>query len=236
MREESMHMNEHETVLALLPWEANGTLAGNQRPRVAAHLAHCEQCRRELELLERSFALASRAPRIEAKAIDAGWRRMTARLDQDDARRAKTEQPGWRDALTQAFGKLWSASSGWSFAVPAAAAAAVVAMVVGYPLLNTSPNEAAPYRVLTSPQSGGATESALQLRVKFKADTSPALLTQWLADARTPTTLRRESAAQYLVELPPPADFQAMNRVFEQLSRHTEVEDVQIVVPGKATP
>jgi Putative zinc-finger len=229
-----MDMNEHETVLALLPWEANGTLAGDERPRVAAHVAHCAACRRELDLLERSFALASRAPRVEAAAIDAGWQRMTARLDRHDARRAKTAPLGWRDALASALGKLWPAS-GWRFAGPAIAAAAVAAMVVGYPLLMPSATDA-PYRVLTSPQSGSAADAALQLRVKFKADASPTLLAQWLADTRTATTLRRESATQYLVELPPPADFQAMNRVFEQLSRHAEIEDVQIVVQGKATP
>jgi hypothetical protein len=230
-----MSMNEHETVLALLPWEANGTLAGDQRPRVAAHLARCAQCRGELDLLERSFAVASRGPRVEAATIDAGWRRMTARLDQDDARRhAKAERFGWRHAVEHALGRLRPAS-GWGFAAPAAAFAAVAAIVVGYPLLNASPGDA-PYSVLTSTPSTNATEAALQLRVKFKADTSPALLAQWLADARTPTALRRESATQYLVELPPPADFQAMNRVFEQLSRRAEVEDVQIVVQGKAAP
>jgi Putative zinc-finger len=230
-----MDMNEHETVLALLPWEANGTLAGDERPRVAAHVAHCAACRRELDLLERSFALASRAPRVEAAAIDAGWQRMTARLDRHDARHAKIAPLGWRDVLASAFGKLWPAS-GWRFAGPAIAAAAVAAMVVGYPLLTPSTDDDTPYQVLTSPQSGSTAEAALQLRVKLKADASPTLLAQWLADARTATTLRRESATQYLVLLPPPADFQAMNRVFEQLSRHAEVEDVQIVVQGKATP
>jgi hypothetical protein len=232
MRDQPMNLDEHEAVLALLPWEANGTLAGEQRPRVAAHLAHCALCRGELELLERSFALASRTPRVEAATIDAGWRRMTARLEQDDARRAKNKPFGWRHALEQAFGKLRPAS-GWGFAGPAFAAAAVAAIVVGYPLLTPSADDAAPYRVLTSAPNGNAAEAALQLRVKFKANTSPALLAQWLVDARTPTTLRRESASQYLVELPPPADFQAMNRVFEQLSRRAEVEDVQIVVQGK---
>jgi hypothetical protein len=233
MRDEPMNMNEHETVLALLPWEANGTLAGDQRPRVAAHLAHCALCRGELALLERSFAIASRAPRVEAATIDAGWRRMTSRLEQDDARRhAKAEPLGWHHALAQALGWL-RPTSGWGLAGSAAAVAAVVAMVVGYPLLSSSERDAAPYRVLTSAPNGGAAETALLLRVKFKGNTSPALLTQWLVDARTATTLRRESASQYLVELPPPADFQAMNRVFEQLSRRAEVEDVQIVVPGK---
>ncbi len=228
-------MNEHETVLSLLPWEANGTLAGHERPRVAAHLAHCEQCRAELALLERSFALASRGPRVEATAIDAGWRRMTARLDEDAARhRVKAERFGWRHAFEHAFSRL-RPTAGWGFAAPAAAFATVAAIVVGYPLLNASSGNA-PYSVLTSAPSSNANEAALQLRVKFKADTSPALLAQWLADARTATALRRESATQYLVELPPPADFQAMNRVFEQLSRRAEVEDVQIVVQGKATP
>jgi hypothetical protein len=235
MRDQSNHTDEHDTVLALLPWEANGTLAGDQRPRVAAHLAQCALCRDELELLERSFALASRAPRVEATTIDAGWRRMTARLEHDDARRAKAERFGWRHAVEQAFGRLWPAS-GWGFAGSAAAFAAVAAIVVGYPLLNTSQGDAAPYRVLTSAPNGSAAETALQLRVKFKANTSPALLAQWLVDARTATTLRRESASQYLVELPPPADFQALNRVFEQLSRRAEVEDVQIVVQGKGPP
>lgn len=236
MREKSINTDEHDTVLALLPWEANGTLASDQRPRVAAHLAHCASCRGELDLLERSFAVASRAPRVEAATIDAGWRRMTSRLDQDEARRnaTKAERAGWRQAVEQALGWLRPAS-GWGLAGSAAAVAAVaavVAIVVGTPLLNPSERDAAPYRVLTSAPNGSA-ETALLLRVRFKADTSPALLTQWLVDAHTPTTLRRESGSQYLVELPPPADFQALNHVFEQLSRRAEVEDVQIVVQGK---
>lgn len=230
MHDESMNTDEHDTVLALLPWQANGTLAGDQRPRVAAHLASCAWCRGELDLLERSFAIASRAPRVEAATIDAGWRRMTARLDQDEARRAEVERFGWRHAMQQALGWL-RPTSGWGLAGSAAAVAALVAMVAGYPLQKPAEDDAR-YRVLTSAPNSSA-ETALQLRVKFKRETAPALLTQWLGEARTPTTLRRESASQYIVELPPPADFQAMNRVFEQLSRRAEVEDVQIVVPGK---
>ena len=157
MRDQSIDTDEHDTVLALLPWEANGTLAGDQRPRVAAHLAHCASCRGELDLLERSFAIASRAPRVEAATIDAGWRRMTSRLDQDEARRnaAKAKQAGWRQAVEQAFGWLRPAS-GWGWAGSAAAVAAVVAIVVGTPLLNPSERDAAPYRVLTSAPNGSA--------------------------------------------------------------------------------
>jgi hypothetical protein len=232
MFESAIDRDEHHAVLALLPWEANGTLAGDQRPRVAAHLVHCAQCRGELELLERSFALASRAPRVEAARIDAGWRRMTARIDRDDARRAQAETSGWRHGLKRALGWLRPAA-GWRRAGPAYAVAAVAALVIGYPLLDRSEPDAAPYHVLTSAPNGSSAEAAFLLRVKFKDNTSPALLAQWLVEARTPTTLRRESGTQYLVELTPPADFQAMNRVFEQLSRHAEVEDVQIVVHGK---
>ena len=36
----------------LLPWLANGTLAGAERQEVEAHVATCERCRRELVWLE----------------------------------------------------------------------------------------------------------------------------------------------------------------------------------------
>lgn len=36
----------------LLPWYANGTLAGDERTRVDRHLADCAHCRAELEFLE----------------------------------------------------------------------------------------------------------------------------------------------------------------------------------------
>ena len=50
----------------LLPWLANGTLAGAERQAVEAHLATCERCRRELAWLESLHSSVAKLENIQA--------------------------------------------------------------------------------------------------------------------------------------------------------------------------
>jgi hypothetical protein len=95
----------HREAQDLLPWLANGSLAGDELARVEAHLGRCAQCRADLDTLytlrdgadaplpelDAEAALARLLPQLETPAVPAsaplpavpGWR---ARLAANDAR------------------------------------------------------------------------------------------------------------------------------------------------------
>lgn len=69
----------HHTTLELLPWYVNGTLEGNERAQVEAHLSACLPCRRELEAqraLQSAMLVSQRDPELARAAA-----RMHAHLD-----------------------------------------------------------------------------------------------------------------------------------------------------------
>jgi hypothetical protein len=74
-----------DTVAALLPWHANGTLEGSDRAVVEAHTEFCAACRAALAL-ERRIVESIRAPRDNIEqSPHAAWQKLMARLDADPA-------------------------------------------------------------------------------------------------------------------------------------------------------
>lgn len=92
----------HEHPDALLPWHANGTLTGEERRLVEAHLDQCPRCRRELAFLQRlREMIKSQASSCEEPG-ELGLRRLLRDLD---VREREVSRPGgfrWRPALAVA--------------------------------------------------------------------------------------------------------------------------------------
>jgi anti-sigma factor RsiW len=63
----------------LLAWYANGTLAGEELDKVNQHLAGCERCRAEVDLL-RVVAREIRQEVVELAPVDSGWQRIRAQI------------------------------------------------------------------------------------------------------------------------------------------------------------
>lgn len=73
--------NEHHHVWAMLPWIANDSATQEQRTRVAAHVAHCDDCRVELKAQEQlQRALLAQAPAVSLDP-DEGLQRLLGRID-----------------------------------------------------------------------------------------------------------------------------------------------------------
>lgn len=226
--------NEHDDVFAQLAWHANDTLPADQRARVMAHLARCAACRSEFAAIELSFEVASRVPAVSAAAIDAGWQRMLARTERTAAppraaSLAGTRMRRWREAASQMLRRSGLDSSRGVVVWAGAAAALAVTTVVVLPMLGQAERDAGAYRVLTSAPGN---DSSVRLRVKFKNATTTAQVMRRLHDVRADTSVQQQSASEYVVGLPPAADFQAVNQVFEHLARDAEVDDVQLIVPA----
>jgi hypothetical protein len=75
----------HEEAQSLLPWLANGSLAGAELERVQSHVKGCAACRTELALLHTLRAAnVDTAPAADADA-DAALARLLPQLDAPDA-------------------------------------------------------------------------------------------------------------------------------------------------------
>jgi hypothetical protein len=117
-----------EIVGELLSWHANGTLGPADRALVDAHTAVCETCRTTLAV-ERRLVEGMRAPRGNVEqSPHAGWQKLLARLDAEDAAMAlrerdlpRAEAPRSAMSLGSAAGALASMSGAARETVPARA-------------------------------------------------------------------------------------------------------------------
>lgn len=161
---------KHE-LAGLLPWHANGTLAGAEAQRFAAHLAQCPLCQQELSEQEQLRGLL-RAPVAIEYAPQAGLRKLMQRIDGAPAARPPAAKR-WLAGLAGWTG--WNGLGGgsgrprgpvaWLSAAVVLQAVALSALLffvaVGRPGLAPS-DGAAPYLTLSTPSSGEA-----RLRVLF---------------------------------------------------------------------
>jgi hypothetical protein len=163
----------HPAAQDVLPWLANGTLAGTELERVQAHVETCADCRADLALL-RTVHAAGPAPGLEFDP-DRALARLMPRLDaapvEEDAPVpcAVPEAPSllqrWRDRLA-ANDRTW---------LRAAVAAQFCAIAVLGALLArpaAQPDAAHDYRVLGAAGANGAA----RLVVTFRPDTTEAEL------------------------------------------------------------
>ncbi|HLY52642.1 MAG TPA: zf-HC2 domain-containing protein, partial [Steroidobacteraceae bacterium] len=70
----------HEECRLLLPWLANGRLAGAERARLEPHVRDCAECARELEL-ERRWCDALTEPERITYTPGPSFRKLMERID-----------------------------------------------------------------------------------------------------------------------------------------------------------
>jgi hypothetical protein len=101
-----------EIVGELLSWHANGTLGPADRALVDAHVAVCEGCRTTLAV-ERRLVDAMRAPRGNVEqSPHAGWQKLVARLDAEDAAMALRERDAPKADVAKAGGPMGTSAVG----------------------------------------------------------------------------------------------------------------------------
>lgn len=160
--------DRHRRLAQLVPWYVNGTLEGEERDAVAAHLAGCPACREEAARCE-TLAAAVRSAVDDAGApAPGGLERVLASIELLEAREAR--RAGWRGRWRD--GAEWLADLFRRTPGPVrfrvAAEAALLVLVVGltaWPLL--APPQA-PYRTLS--QDRERQVGRILLRVVFAED------------------------------------------------------------------
>ena len=79
----------HRRAWELIPWIVNGTVDAQERAAVESHVAGCELCRSELQFQRELHDAISTHAGVMAEAgdegVEAGWQRLRARVQGDDA-------------------------------------------------------------------------------------------------------------------------------------------------------
>lgn len=141
-RSQTEAMN-HDAAWELLPWLVNGTLSGDEKNRVEAHVRGCLGCRQEMKAQHHLQSLVSESetvPQSSERALDELMQQVNAE-----------RRPGrfWRWLR-----RYWT-DSRWMLAAACGLAALGVLLLV-QPGLDLGRPDAAQYRTLSSPAAGGA--------------------------------------------------------------------------------
>lgn len=121
-----------ESVAELFAWYANGTLGAVDRAVVDEHVRLCAACRTTLAL-EQRIVESLRAPRDNVEqSPHAGWQKLLARLDSEEARQTMQPLALEPPMPSQASG---GAASRWRMNWPAALGAAVAVQAAAIAVL-----------------------------------------------------------------------------------------------------
>jgi len=166
----------HDRAQMLLPWHVNGTLEPGDAALFEAHLAECEECRRDLAAEIALRGLYAEVPAVEPAALPTKL----------EARRRPARRRPWQ-ALPRRLGSPWGKAA-------AAAAALVLLAVFALPAERDGP-----YRLL------GADEPAAQGNaiVLFSPDTPERDLRAALEQAGARLVDGPTASGAYIVQVPP---------------------------------
>ncbi|MBS1211936.1 MAG: zf-HC2 protein [Proteobacteria bacterium] len=143
--------SDHDDVLLLLPWLANGTLADGELEKVRNHLKVCLVCRRELSALEVVSATFHNTPSVDI-SYKPSFERLMVRIRQQESGASRGRSHASRDWLHR-FGQWLRGSSGSRFLAPALAMA-ILAAFIPFVLQDTWRTEAPNvYQTLAMPGS-----------------------------------------------------------------------------------
>ncbi len=89
----SLAYSDHDEIWLLIPWYANGSLAGSERNRVKAHIQVCLLCRRELSNQTMLAKKLEHTPRVEISSKPSFERLMTRIHEEDESKSNRISQP-----------------------------------------------------------------------------------------------------------------------------------------------
>jgi anti-sigma factor RsiW len=207
----------HLDIQNLLPWYVSRRLDASESARVEAHLADCPECRADV-VLERRLAAEWASVPMETET---NWLRLRERVMRDDAGRGgATVSSRLADSVRHALtrGRSWFTGLGWALA--AAQAVALVAMVVTFRATAPAPV----YHTL-----GAAPAPAIgNVLVIFDPGTSERRFRDTLQASHARLVDGPTAAGVYVLHVP--ADERAA--ILRRMRARSEVELAQPVDPG----
>ncbi len=196
-REEGTGGSDHEAVLALLPWHANGTLEAEERALVARHLTGCAECRAELALCRDGLDAVHLTD-------DAGWEPPPGQLERLlDRLPPPAEAPGLGVRVRSAW-RGQPARIRWVLAAQSALAAGLAGVV----LWQATAPAPSTYRTLSRAEASAA--PGPRLEIVFAEDATEAQLRALLRAAGGSIVAGPTARGVYTVALAEGASLEAV--------------------------
>lgn len=175
--------SDHDDVLMLLPWYANGTLAGSDLDKVRNHLKVCLTCRRELASTEYLAVGLQREPVMEI-SYKPSFDRLMAQIRREEQAKAA---PAPKAARASGFARLADWLSDWmapKYLVPALATVTMAA-VIPFLLRGEGPaiGDAQVYQTLAMPGSM-AKYAGSDVQLVFSDDASKQEISRLIASVQ----------------------------------------------------
>ena len=184
-------IDDHREVQSVLPWYVTGRLEAEERDRVEAHLANCQECQADYEFERGLEARWSEPP----ANVERGWATMKARLNP-----AVRRPPMLADALGSAKERLRNMLDSWRDAGPWLGVAVVspVLLVLFLAVFLRPPEPAGAYHVL----GAQPVKDAGNLVVIFKPETPENRLRAALRANRARLVDGPTAADAYILSVP----------------------------------
>lgn len=210
----------HQDVWEVLPWFVNGSLEDQELEQVERHLADCEECRHEASVLQQlaRIMVGSGAPMVTP---DEAFPELLSRIEEAER----------RDAVR--WGR-WLRSDGWPRRFLAfstgpilrpvlAAGLAFIVVLAALLWRQTSLEPPATFRTLSDP-AAVAESTGLRVRMVFGSEVDEGTLRRLLLDVGGQIVGGPSPYGVYTVELPPPQDPAAQERLLEEIRARSEVK------------
>ena len=240
MNKLTQDQQEHDEILALLPWHLNHSLSVDESGRVRRHLQQCITCQQEAGLLDSALAAANRyapatidAEDIEGlkKSEDNSFDNLMTRIDAAEAANTSSLLKSSRSNLWQSLQSIFTFN--WQAGAAVMASLVVVGVSIYFARSIISPSPAA-YEVLSTTPS--VNDSPLSLRVRFNSSTAidevEALLNSKAVQAQSNIafTLQREDATDYIVSVSKDMSLVDLNALLAALNAEEEILSVEVAL------
>jgi len=197
---------EHEAVSELLPLLVGGVLADSERAAIDTHLARCNLCRAELELLRSVQArFAASDPAASPDAAARSLERVLSRVQAE--RKLRTTPAPWQRLLQVWL--AWPATARWMVAGQAALVAALALLLI--PLWLAPPASKPDFETAAGPNAPLA--AGPRARVVWRDDASAASQRSLLAGLDANVVAGPSAAGFYTVQFGPGAAPDAVARL-----------------------
>lgn len=215
---------EHQDVFLLLPWYVNGSIAGDERDRVEAHLAECATCRQEVGFVESVEHAANSRESISAIPRN-GFATLMQRIDAEETNHpVRQNQFG---AIKAFFSSLVPVQAGWAMAVPALA----VALVAGYLVWPGSGDRDPAFETLSSSESPES--KPLQLRVELLRSVVEEDARQALISIHAGVAIDRAEDGSYTLTLPQGSTPSIVAKALAELRSNENVVGAELMLKSE---
>jgi len=235
---------EHDAIIELLPWYANGTLEVDDHQRIAQHLPQCATCQQELEWLQVTQHSIADQP-ITIPPVTPGLNSVLERINAECVSQPATGTGPHSSSRYEGNNehgrklKAWLHKLSSNLTAPKWAAAAIACMLVVTVVIQgdifvSSGVEDNPYQVLSAEESSQLLKLQISLDQPTTINDAQTLLKPTLIELDGPLQLTEQSSSNFVLSIPLSSlpqnnPVEAVNQLINRMQLLPEVDQTELI-------